>query len=223
MTTYTALISDLDGTLMDSEPVHCTAWLAVLAERGLRFDADWFEQWIGTSDRYLAEHVLREHDLPGVTVRDLQSAKQARYHRTIESEGQTFAGIPERLERIARRFPVAIATNSSRTDADHAFKATRIDRFARAVVTADDVAHLKPAPDIYLKAAALLKIAPECCIAVEDSPAGSSAAKAAGMYVIGLVHTQSKEKMAAADEFFVHPADAFDRVEELLANGSVAG
>jgi HAD superfamily hydrolase (TIGR01509 family) len=190
--------------------------LAVLSKYGLAYDAEWFEQWIGTSDRYLAEHVLQEHVLPDLTVLDLQQAKQQRYHRMIENEGQTFHGITEVLERIAGQFPVAIATNSSRSDAHHAFKATRIDRFARAIVTADDVEQLKPAPDIYLKAAQLIKMNPEHCIAVEDSPAGSKAAKAAGMYVIGLVHTQSKENMSAADELFIHPVEAFLRVEEIL-------
>ena len=216
MINFSALVSDLDGTLMDSEPVHCAAWLAVLSEQGLDFDADWFEQWIGTSDRYLAEHVIQDYSLPGVSVRQLQRAKQQRYHHKIASEGQTFTGIPEVLSRIASQFPVAIATNSSRSDADHAFQATRIDRFARAVVTADDVEQLKPAPDMYLRAAQLLDMAPERCIAVEDSPAGSQAAKAAGMYVLGLIHTHDEEKMSAADELFIHPVDAFRRVEMLL-------
>lgn len=216
MINFSALVSDLDGTLMDSEPVHCAAWLSVLSDHGLDFDTDWFEQWIGTSDSYLAEHVIQEHELPGISVKDLQRAKQKRYHRKISSEGQTFGGIPEVLARIASQFPVAIATNSSRSDADHAFQATRINRFARTVVTADDVANLKPAPDMYLRAAQLLDIAPERCIAVEDSPAGSQAAKTAGMYVLGLIHTHDKEKMSAADEFFIHPVDAFRRVEMLL-------
>jgi HAD superfamily hydrolase (TIGR01509 family) len=216
MTHFSALVSDLDGTLMDSEPVHCAAWLSVLAEHGLQFDTAWFEQWIGTSDRYLAKHIVERHTLSGVTVRDLQLAKQQRYHRQIASEGQTFEGIPEVIARIAGRFPMAIATNSSRSDADHAFQATRIDRFARAVITADDVAQLKPAPDIYLRAAELLEIDPRHCIAVEDSPAGSQAAKSAGMYVLGLVHTQPREKMMAADELFTYPVDAFRRVEALL-------
>ncbi len=212
---FQAIIFDLDGTLVDSEPIHCTAWLETLAGHGLEYDHGWFEQWIGTSDRTLAEHVIREHALE-LEVSHLQLAKQEHYHRLIVTEGRLFNGVAEALDRFGRRFPLAIATNSSRLDAEHVFKATGLDKLVRTVVTADDVDNLKPEPDIFLLAAERLAVAPGHCVVIEDSPAGSEAAHRAGMYVLGLTSSQPAERMGWAHELFARTELALARLEELV-------
>ncbi|MGB3548285.1 MAG: HAD family phosphatase [Saprospiraceae bacterium] len=211
MPQYLALLSDLDGTLVDTEPQHADAWLAVLADLGLNYDHQWFEQWIGTSDRFLAASVIEEHDLD-FSVRDLQTRKQVLYHQAAARSATVFPGVEPIFRAIAGRVPTAIATNSGRGDADAVFRATQLDLIAHATITADDVEHLKPAPDIYLAAAAALGVDPAACVAIEDSEAGSLAARAAGAYVLGL----SLAPRHACREFFTDNVSAFKRAAELL-------
>lgn len=215
MHSFSALISDLDGTLVDTEPAHADAWLSVLADYGLHYDHAWFEQWIGTSDRFLAEAVVKEHQLE-MAVRDLQNLKQVLYHELVPQEDRLFMDISSSLATIHQAYPTAIATNSGRADAEVVFKATGLMRYFQTSVTADDVAKLKPSPEMYLKAAALLDKAPANCLVCEDSPAGTAGAKAAGCYVIGISHGKDHTRLAEADEVVEQPHEAFKRVVQLL-------
>ena len=182
------LLCDLDGTLADSEPLHCSAWLDLLSEEyGCDYDEHWFEQWIGTSDRVVSHYLVGEHDwdVPSITLVD---QKQRRFHDNVRRSGKTFAGVPEMLGRIAGRFPLAIATNSGRADADLMIASTGLDRFTDISVTASDVEHMKPEPDIYLLAA-----------------------KRAGCYLIGLT-----DKVTQADEMADTNEAALERAYALL-------
>ena len=216
---FLGLLCDLDGTLADTEPLHCRAWLDTLSEDfGIDYDAEWFEQWIGTSDKVLARHVVREDELP-LTVEELITKKQKRYHAAVAKSGKTFAGVDEALGRVmAAGYPLAIATNSGRKDADVMIEAAQLERFTTINVTASDVEHMKPSPDIYLLAAERLGLAAGRCIAIEDSGPGGEAAKAAGCYLIGLT-----DKVAGADEWCDDNAGAILRALELLEGGGGTG
>lgn len=214
---YSALICDLDGTLVDSEPIHADAWLHILAQRGLHFTHEWFEQWIGTSDRFLAKNTIEQHNLEA-TVKELQLAKQLHYHQLVSEKLETFVGVEEGLQRIGQQRPIAIATNSGRKDAQEVFKATKLDEMVQVSVTADDVDQLKPAPDMYLLAAQKIGVNPQACVAIEDSPAGVASARAAGMYVLGLTTSQVVEKMGEAHEIFADTKTALARAEALLSS-----
>ncbi|OAV45720.1 HAD family phosphatase [Lewinella sp. 4G2] len=187
MTIYRGLLCDLDGTLADTEPAHCSAWLDVLKDdHGLNFDEHWFEQFIGTSDHFLAAQVIQNHDL-AISAADLISNKQSRFHEAVRTAGKGFPGVEEALASVVNvGIPLAVATNSGRSDAAVVLPAIGLDKFTDVVITATDVTHRKPAPDIYQLAAQRLGLPPEQCIAIEDSNPGGDAAKAAGCYLIGL-------------------------------------
>jgi len=211
MSNYLALLCDLDGTLADTEPQHCAAWLDLLREDlQLDYDVHWFDQWIGTSDRMVAEWLVKEHGLPQ-SADALIGAKQKRFHGLVRSGGRSFAGVAEELGKISGRFPLAIATNSGRKDADVVVPALGLDKFTDVIVTATDVAHLKPAPDIYLLAAERLGVPATSCVAIEDSTPGGEAAKAAGCYLIGL-----NEGVTMADEIVKNNAAALERANVIL-------
>lgn len=212
---YKGLLCDLDGTLTDSEPLHCNAWLSLLREDfDQDYDEAWFDQWVGTSDRVVATWLLGQHAWT-LGVDELIGRKQERFHAAVRREGSTFDGVPEMLARIADKYPLAIATNSGRSDADLMIGATRLDRFTTISVTASDVKHMKPEPDIYLLAAEKLGLPASECIAIEDSGPGGEAAKAAGCYLIGLT-----DKVSVADEFAGTNAEALERAYTLLGGGA---
>ncbi len=211
MSNYLALLCDLDGTLADTEPQHCAAWLDLLHDDlQLEYDVSWFDQWIGTSDRVVADWLIGEHGL-SASADALIGAKQKRFHDLVKSSGRGFAGVAEQLDRISSRFPLAIATNSGRKDADVVVPALGLDLFTNVVVTATDVAHLKPAPDIYLLAAERLGVPATSCVAIEDSKPGGEAAKAAGCYLIGL-----NDGVTMADEVVKDNAAALARANVIL-------
>ena len=208
---YKALLCDLDGTLADTEPQHCSAWLHLLAERYDRhYDEHWFEQWVGTSDTVVAKWLIEETGLE-VEAEDIILEKQELFHREVRADGRAFPGVAEQLARITAEYPLAIATNSHRPDADVVVPALGLDRYTDVVTTASDVEHLKPAPDIYLLAAERLAVDPRACIAIEDSTPGGDSARAAGCYVIGL-----NERVTAADEIVADNGAALARAYDLL-------
>ena len=212
MPQYQGLLCDLDGTLADSEPLHRDAWLSVLNNRyGCQYDEHWFEQYIGTSDRVLAKDVVRQRGLD-VSEEELIGQKQDVFHDTVRRKGRAFPGIVEALEAVAKDHPLAIATNSGRADTDVVVPALGLDAYTQVVVTATDVEHMKPAPDIYLLAAKRLGLQAKHCIAIEDSAPGGQAAKAAGCYLIGL-----NDKVTGADEVITENRAAIQRALSMLA------
>lgn len=212
MTTYLALLCDLDGTLADTEPQHCAAWLDLLRQDyDLNYDEHWFEQWIGTSDRVVADWIIEKHAV-AATQQEMIDAKQRRFHELVRASGTGFPGVPEELAKIQEYFPLAIATNSGRGDTDVVVPALGLDRFTEVVVTATDVKNMKPAPDIYLLAAERLGVHAGACIAIEDSAPGGEAAKAAGCYLIGL-----NDGVTMADETIYDNAKALARAREILS------
>ncbi len=208
---FKGIIFDLDGTLVNSEPLHMEAWLQVLAGQGLDFDEHWFEQWIGKSDRHLAESVVREHTLE-VAVAMLQQIKGQTYHEIASQRAAFFPKVEAYILELRKKMKLGIATNSSRQDTKAVFSRLPLPEYIPAIITADDVEQLKPAPDMYLKAAALIGLDVREGVAIEDSPAGAQAAKSAGLYTLAVTNSQPAEKLQMADLIFDSTAAAIEWV-----------
>lgn len=178
-----AVIFDMDGLMIDSERVSVACWSEAAGELGLRIPEAFWLGLVGLGDRD-CERLLRAH-VDG----EQMSALYARCHDLYEARTQ--AGLPlrpgivELLELLKRHdIPRAVATSTREPRASRKLGACGLLGYFGAVVTSSDVSHPKPAPDIYLLAAAKLGKTPARCLALEDSPAGTRAALAAGMTVI---------------------------------------
>ena len=210
------IVFDLDGTLVDSEPLHGEAWLTILSGQGLVFEWEWFESWIGKSDKLLAETVINEFSL-AIVVDDLRALKRNKYYELVAEQLKMFPGVMEHLRFFSAKLPIGLATSSSATDVAAVFGAQPLESLFHTIVHADHVMpNLKPAPDPYLLASQQLGIKPENGIAMEDSVAGVTAAKSAGLYTIAVCNSHSAEELQAADRIFQTTLEGMDWIKTQL-------
>jgi len=185
-----AVIFDMDGLMIDSERVSLACWSQAAQERALPFTEDFWLGMVGLGDRDCEQRLLQHVDATEV------AALFARCHDLYEARTQQGLplrpGIVELLQLLqAHDIPRAVATSTRQPRANRKLIAAGLLPYFDHVITSDQVAHPKPAPDIYLLAARTLGKDPARCLALEDSPAGTRAALAAGMTAIqvpDLVH-----------------------------------
>ncbi|WP_315387456.1 HAD family phosphatase [uncultured Stenotrophomonas sp.] len=185
-----AVIFDMDGLMIDSERVSIACWSQAARELQLPFADDFWLGLVGLGDRD-CEQLLLQH-----VNADQVAALYARCHDLYEARTQQGLplrpGIMELLQLLqAHGIPRAVATSTRQPRASRKLAAAGLLPYFDHVVTSDQVSHPKPAPDIYLLAAQKLGKDPSRCLALEDSPAGTRAAVAAGMTAIqvpDLVH-----------------------------------
>lgn len=178
-----AVILDMDGLMLDTEPLYWRAWQKAAAELGFDIDDEFYFTLIGKTNAF-AKIALRERfgaDFPLVA---FEERWVGLWRAEVErSEIPTKPGLAELMDYLAQLgIPIAVATSTETEYANFSLKAAGLDprRFAY-IVTGEQVKHSKPAPDIYLEAARRLGIAPERALAAEDSDAGVLAASGAGM------------------------------------------
>jgi len=205
---YRAVVFDMDGLLLDTEVVWQAAEEQLFAAHGAVFTREDKLAVIGTSfditARYFAERLGRPPEQGPALVEEMVLAM-------YEALQVDVAGRPGALELVARlrgRVPLALASNSPRRLVDAALATARLTDVFDVIVTSDDVARSKPAPDIYLLACQRLGVEPEHVLALEDSSAGVASAKAAGLACIA-VPQFAETDVAAADR-------VIDSLEELI-------
>ena len=181
-----AVIFDMDGVLVDGEPLHFEIARRMLADEGVDFAMSDYRRYLGTTLEHTWDDLRSRYRLAKP-----YGEYAGRYHREVtrsyQEEAELLPGAAELLERLHdRRVPLALASSSDRIWVDAALGGLGIARWFGATVAGDEVARGKPDPEIYLAAARLLGADPAACIAVEDAPAGIASAKAAGMSVIAV-------------------------------------
>ena len=177
--TYAAVIFDLDGTLLDTEAITHAAAVAAFAACGFDVDPAFLLRLVGVDDVTGARRIMAAY--PALDLAAFDREWTAASIRGLAGGVTLKPGVTELLAALT--LPRAIATSSTRAQALRKFAASALPRF-RHVVTVDDVARAKPAPDPYLMAAGLLGVDPARCLAFEDSETGARSAHAAGMTVV---------------------------------------
>lgn len=213
-TAYKALLIDMDGVLVDSEPLHMKAWAEVLSPLGLEVDRAWFDPWIGVPDAELAAHVCREL-VPEEQADALLNRKRSAYARIRDAELTVMPGVDDALADF-KDLPMAVVTSSRRAEAEASLAKTGLAPYFAALVAADDVPRTKPAPDPYRRAAALLAVDPAGCVVIEDSPAGIASAQAAGCTAYAVSTTCGSDQLHQADRIFPSTAEALECVRGIV-------
>jgi beta-phosphoglucomutase len=209
-----AVFLDMDGLMLDTEALYKPAWQQAASELGFPLDDTFYFTLIGRPNA-AAESVLVEHfgkDFPMPAFRERWAAL---WREQVEASGIPLKpGLMELLAYLsARKIPTAIVTSSEREYADLSLRAAGLEarRFAE-IVTGEQVANGKPAPDIYREAARRLGVEPTRGLAIEDSDAGIMSASAAGMICVLVPDLKPPSEQARKLAFRV-----FESLREVVA------
>ncbi|MGA5423333.1 HAD family hydrolase [Streptomyces lavendulocolor] len=186
-TPRTAVLFDLDGTLVDSEPNYYEAGRRLLARYGVT-DFGWerHTDFIGIGTRETLEALKVEYGLDA-PIEELLAGKNRHYLELARAATEVFPEMRAFVERLhAEGVPMAVASGSSRAAIEAVLGGTGLDAYLTTMVSAEEVERGKPAPDVFLEAARRLGVEPAHCVVLEDAPPGAAAAEAAGMRCIAV-------------------------------------
>jgi HAD superfamily hydrolase (TIGR01509 family) len=180
-----AVVFDLDGVIIDSEELWNEVREALARERGGRWSARAQADMMGMSStewsRYLHD-VVGLQEPPEEINREVVDRMLARYSERLP----LIDGALDAVKRLAAHWPLGVASSSNRELIDRVLEVSGLAPYFKATVSSEEVAHGKPAPDVYLEAARRLGVKPSRCAAIEDSASGIRSAHAAGMRVIAI-------------------------------------
>jgi HAD superfamily hydrolase (TIGR01509 family) len=180
------LVFDCDGTIADTMPAHYEAWVRALGEHGHDFPEALFYEMAGIPTRKIIEILNDRH---GYTLPvDETTDKKELYYVELIPKVTAIEPVVALIREHAGKLPMAVATGGTRAICTKTLAAVDLLKFfpGNLIVTADDVEHGKPAPDIFLEAARRIHIAPTACMAFEDAELGFQSARAAGMTVVDI-------------------------------------
>ncbi len=216
-----AVIFDMDGVLVDSYRAHFESWLAMARECGFEFTERRFAATFGRTSRDIIAHFWGE-GLSDERIAEMDGRKEALYRKSISADFPVMDGARE-LIRALHEEGFKLAVGSSGPPANVAVTMqglAREDCFA-ATVSGMEVTAGKPDPQVFLKAAEKLGVAPERCAVIEDAPAGVEAARRAGMAAIAITGTAPREKLAQRAHFVVEslPQLSVEIIARLIRRG----
>jgi HAD superfamily hydrolase (TIGR01509 family) len=208
--TYRAVVFDLDGVLWDGEPLYHEAFNVVLRPLGHTVSQEDYTNIIGHSVEAAWDWVIGHFGLVEPRDEFVRQYDEA----VLEMLAEPVEPLPGVRELIAelhrRRVPVGLASASLRQWVDATIRGLGLEEAFAVTVSASEVEHAKPAPDLYLKAAAGLGVPPEQCVAVEDTSAGLASAKAAGMFGIQTRASSTALPPLAAADMVIEAYSEFD-------------
>lgn len=181
-----AVIFDMDGVLVDSEPFHVQNEKLMFRKLGLDISDEEHARYMGTATDVMWEQIIRERNLPlDVAETTAQTIQQEiPYFHSLEKI-EPMPGLVNLLEKLRKSgIPMAVASSSDKAIIDIILEKSGLRKYFLHAVSSSEIGKSKPEPDVFLHAAQLLGVPPENCLVFEDSRNGIKAAKVAGMYCI---------------------------------------
>jgi beta-phosphoglucomutase len=212
-----AVLWDMDGTLIDSEELHWRSWLDTMSREGITITREQFLSSFGQRNDSIIPALLGSTSDPE-RVRRIGDRKEAMYRELIRTNGiSALPGVKRWVRRLhGHGWKQAIASSAPRLNVEVVLDVLGLAECFQAIVSAEDVRHGKPDPEVFLMAASRLAVPPSRCIVVEDAAAGIEAARRASMRNIGV----SRSGDALPADVFVRsldqlPEDTFERLVPL--------
>ncbi|MGJ7922822.1 HAD family hydrolase [Neobacillus sp. LXY-4] len=209
-----AFIFDMDGVIIDSEPMHDMVDMEVAAGFNIRLDRDRLQKYVGMRARDVWNSVIKEDQLSLTADQLLLIADEKKVKFIEVSDLAPIDGIRELLKRLKQlNYKIALASSSPIELIDAVLHKFEIESFFDYKVSGDEVQNGKPAPDIYLETARRMNVNPDDCIVLEDSRNGIDAGNAAGMKTIGFANPGSgNQDLSKAN----HVVDSIEGVLEFI-------
>jgi HAD superfamily hydrolase (TIGR01509 family) len=181
-----AVVFDVDGVLIDSEPVWERVRRNFVATRGGRWPDDAQDRMMGMSTAEWSAYISEDFGLRGLSAQQVAELVTAAMAAEYAARLPLLPGAVAAVRDLSARWPLAVASSAPKSLIDAVLDASGLRPAFAAAVSSEEVARGKPAPDVYLEAAARLGVTPAACAAVEDSSNGLRSAAAAGLAVIAV-------------------------------------
>lgn len=206
-----AIIFDMDGVIIDSEPQHAQAAMQVFKRHGADADYDYCAGFIGSSTRAMTEDAIRKFGIdtpPEELLREMNAEKK----KILKEEGYAILpGVRELIRNLYHNgLRLAIASSSSPSEIENTVKTLGIKKYFTKLISSSHVEHPKPAPDSFLLALKELGVNAKETMVVEDSCFGTQAAKAAGITCVGYVNPHSGQQDLSAADVLLESFEAID-------------
>ena len=190
------IIFDMDGVIVNSEPMHYKAYCLTLKEYEITYPYEIYKNYIGSTNAKLIEDIRSRHTLPCTNDEFIKKLSEQKDFLIDKNGFEEIKGIRALVKTLhAAGYKLAVASSSPYEYIIRVTKAFEIYNYFDKIVSGANVPNPKPAPDVFLKTADELNLAPSECIVIEDSTNGVRAAKAAGMPCIGFYNPDSGDQI----------------------------
>ena len=206
-----AVIFDMDGVLIDSEPVHYQANKEIMEEFGYSLDYEYYKGFIGSTLTHMWETLKKKYDIKK-DIKELNAMSEKYSRDVVKRDG--YINIPGACELVKmfnkNGIKLAVASSSSAYIIEDVLNSLDIKEYFDAVVSGENIKNPKPAPDIFLAAAEKIGVSPEECIVIEDSANGVNGAQKAGMTAVGYINPNSGDQNLSNADYLV---ESFEGLE----------
>ena len=196
-----AVIFDMDGVIIDSEPIHFEVDMQTMKDLGCEISVEELEKYVGTTNEYMFTDIKKNYNIRKSVEEIINYNVEMVKNKIIQSNLEPIEGIRELLIDLKNKnIPAAIASSSPKDFIDVVVSKFELQDYFKYIVSGEEVANGKPAPDVYIETAKKLGLSPKDCTVIEDSKNGVLAAKTAGMKCIGFQNSNSgNQDLSKAD------------------------
>ena len=196
-----AVIFDMDGVIIDSEPIHFGVDMQTMREFGVNISKDELNKYVGTTNEYMLNDLINKYKIQKSIKEILEYKMELTIRRIKETKINAISGIPELLISLKHNnIKTAIGSSSPKELIITVIEKFQLGKYFDCIVSGDEVKEGKPKPDIYLEVSKRIGVNPEECIVIEDSRNGVLAAKNAGMKCFGFRNVNSgNQDLSKAD------------------------
>jgi len=210
-----AVIFDMDGVIVDSEPIHIEAEKQTLLKHGVKITTEELRTYTGTTAEFEFNDLFQRYELD-TTAKTLFDEKEVIMFRLLEQRTEPTKGVIDLIKKLKQQgFKLGVATSGHRKLAHYYLRKLGLETFFDTVVCAEDITRSKPDPEIFLKAAQRLGVEPSECVVIEDAKFGVEAAKKAGMKAVGYRNPSSGNQDLSKADWITSDFTKLD-IQELL-------